>query len=345
MSTTRRPSHYPTNATPANRLFAALLVFAAFAALAGTALAQQRYTVNRPITSLTPPAKEVPQESPTQVPLQIVPVEWETDYSLALNKAKNSTRFLLIYLYADEDIPASDGQAPIPAAAACREFETIVLDDEFVRGGLDRFILLKLPMNATIIDEDDTETSVFALPGFEHMLGHPGLVAVDYAHRDAPYYGQVTGILPFLQGVCPTEQQAGTFLRLPPGTLTQRTLTYAVRIHPHQPLSSEGQALPVVVQVATDHALYQAERGVLGHQNFGRRSSQVIDLIGGGMPSEICAQSLSGLSLFEGAIASMRLWRNSSAHWSIARKSHRYYGFDMALSKNGTWYAVGFFID
>jgi hypothetical protein len=99
------------------------------------------------------------------------------------------------------------------------------------------------------------------------------------------------------------------------------------------------------MQVATDHALYQAERRSLGHQNFGGRSRNVIDVLGGGMPSEICAQSWSNESMFEGAIGCMRAWRNSSAHWSIARKHHRYYGYDMAQSKNGAWYAVGFFID
>jgi hypothetical protein len=206
-------------------------------------------------------------------------------------------------------------------------------------------VLLKLPMNATVTDEEGLEQPIYSLPGFEHMLGHPGLVVIDFARRDTPYYKEVVGILPFLHGDCPTSKQSETFLNLPPGTLTQRTLTYAVRIHPDRPLSSDGEPLPIVVQETTAHASYQAGRGVLGHQNFGARSNRVQEVLGGGSPSEICAQSQSGISLFEGAIACMRSWRYSSAHWSIAWRSHTYYGYDMARGKNGAWYAVGFFMD
>jgi hypothetical protein len=155
----------------------------------------------------------------------------------------------------------------------------------------------------------------------------------------------VVGILPFIRGVCPTAEQTGTFLGLPHGTLPQRTLTYAVRIHPDKPLSADGEPAPIVVQMAMEHALYQAERNVLTHQNFGMRSSQAQEVLGNGMPSEICAQSQTGLGLFEGAIACMRAWRYSSAHWSIAKREQRYYGYDMVRGKNGAWYAVGFFIN
>jgi hypothetical protein len=321
-----------------SRFFRILLAFAAFSTFT---VAQQRYTVSRPIITPPPIARELPEK----VPCHTEPVFWETDYESALKKAESKARYLLIYLYADEDLPEPTGQDPLPIADACREFDTNILDDDFVRGGLDWFVMLKMPIDAKVTDEDGAEVPIFLLPGFEHMLGHPGLVVIDFANRDTPYYGQVTGILPFLQAVCPTEQQTATFLLLPPGTLTQRMLTYAVRIHPNQPLSSEGIADPIMVQLATEHALFQAERGVLGHHNYSKRSSQARDVLGDGMPSEICAQSRSGIGLFEGAIACMRLWRNSSAHWSIARKSHRYYGYDMALGKNGAWYAVGFFMD
>jgi len=340
MRPTIRNQHSPHYTALASRFVPILLVLAAFSAFL---VAQEHYTVNRPITSTTPPIKRELLENYN--PRQIVPIQWETDYDYARKRAESSTRALLIYLYTDEDLPEPTDQVPLPMAAACREFDTVVLDDDFVRGGLAWFVLLKLPIDATVTNEEGTETSILSLPGFEHMVGHPGLVVIDFAHRDTPYYGQVTGVLPFLQAVCPTEQQVVTFLRLPQGTLTQRTLTYAVRIHPDQPLCSEGEAPPIMVQLATEHALSQAERGILGHYNFSQRSSRAKDVLGGGMPSEICAQSRSGIGLYEGAIACMRLWRYSSAHWSIAKKNHRYYGFDMAHGKNGAWYAVGFFID
>jgi hypothetical protein len=353
------------NRTRLGKIGKGLLLLLIVFFFSGIAAAQNRYTVNRPIPQLPAITEEMLQEK------QSNPVEigWQTDYEEAVQTAKTSTRQLLIYFYAERDLPqllettretyvqrgntkirqladvAPADRIPLPIAAACRKFEENNLDDNFVRSGLDKYVLLKLPMDAKIVAEDGTETALFSQPEFEHMAGHSGLVVIDFEHRDAPYYGEVTGILPFWRAVCPTAAETATFLDLPPGTLTQRTLTYAVRIHRDKPLSSEGEALPMTVQTATDHALYQAERNSLGHQNFGARSRKVIDALGGGMPSEICAQSWSEESMFEGAIGCMRAWRNSSGHWSIAKKPHRYYGYDMARSKNGAWYAVGFFID
>jgi len=354
MSNTNQPhsNHFFADAFSATttKLFPVLLFSFAFLAIfASVSLAQGRYTVNRPIST--------PAVSPTTMPIPVkedlstyklqhtVPVRWETHYERAKRTAETSSRNLLIYFYADslEYLPETlDAVSAIPA---CKKFDTVILDDTGVRSKLDQYVLLKLPINAKITDEDGVEQPILSLPGFEHMLHLPGLLVIDFAHREMPYYGEVVGILPFLCGECPTADQTTTFLTLPPGTLTQRTLTYAVRIHPDKPLSSGGEPAPIVVQLATEHALYQAERGVLGHQNFSARSTQAKEVLGDGMPAEICVQTQSGLSLFEGAIACMRAWRNSSAHWSIARRNHSHYGYDMVRSKNGAWYGVGFFLN
>jgi len=315
------------------------------------ATAQTRYTVHRPITvplatAPTTDAASITDDWSDYVPQHTSAILWETDYEYALETARTSSRKLLIYLYADGESDIPEELAALPVVSASRKFDAVVLDDPFVRSGLCWYVLLKLPMDTKIIDKEGTETSIYSLPGFEHMMGHPGLVVLDFESRNKPYYREVVGILPFLRGVSPTTAQTETFLELPPGTLTQRTLIYAVRIHPDRPQSANGEPAPAVMQAATEHALFQAERGILSHHNFGARSYQVKMALGeGGMPSEICAQSQSGIGLFEGAISCMRAWRHSSGHWSIARKYHRYYGYDMVRGKNGAWYAVGFFIN
>ena len=317
------------------------------AALSAATFAQERYTVNRPSSMLPPPLTETETRDapPEYVPKYDTPIPWETEYEYARQRAIHLSQKLLVYLYADgtQEIPESLAAAPLIPAS--RQFDREVLDDDFVRSLLSLYVLVKLPTDAKIIGDDGTEQSIHSLPGFEHMVEHPGLVVLDYSDWNAPYYGEVVGILPFLRGECPTAKQAATFLDLPPGTLTQRTLTYAVRIHPDQPLSASGEAAPIMLQLAAEHALYQAERGILTHQNFGARSARAQEILGSGMPAEICAQSRSGLGLFEGALSCMRAWRYSSAHWSIARRSHTYYGYDMIQGKNGAWYAVGFFIN
>jgi len=317
--------------------------------MAAFAAAQVRYTVNRPITTtttvVTPTTVPVKDDLADYVPYHITPISWETNYEDAVRRAKLSSKFLLLYLCADDNTEIHADVAALPVVSGCRKFDTIVLDDSSVRYGLHQYVLLKLPMDTKIVGEDGTPTTIYTLPGFEHLVGHPGLIVLDFAHWDKPYYEEVVGILPFLRGESPTTGQTKTFLELPPGTLTQRTLTYAVRIHPDRPLSANGEPAPIVMQMAAEHALYQAERGVITHQNFGVRSSRCQEVLGSGTPAEICAQSQPGLGLFEGATACMRAWRNSSAHWSIAKRSQRYYGYDMARGKNGAWYAVGFFIN
>jgi len=338
----QRLMHRATGTT--SRLFLALLLFASISAFAA---AQNRYTVNRPITTPIPAPIPVPRQDDVvdYVPNHLTPIAWETDYEYAVKRAQLSSQCLLIYLCADENTEIHADVAALPIVSGCRKFNTVVLDDSCVRAGLCRYVLLKLPMDTKIIGENGTATTIYALPGFEHMVGHPGLIVLEFDCRDESYYGEVVGILPFLRGESPTAGQTETFLELPPGTLTQRTLTYAVRIHPDRPLSADGEPASIVMQMASEHALYQAERGVINHQNFGVRSSRCQAVLGSGTPAEICAQSQPGLGLFEGAIACMRAWRNSPGHWSIAKRNQRYYGYDMARGKNGAWYAVGFFIN
>jgi len=324
------------------KLSLALLFFVSISVLAN---AQFRYTVNRPIAV---PITTVPiiDDWSDYTPQHTTAILWETDYERALETARLSSRRLLIYLYADSESTIPEELATLPIVSASRKFDTVILDDSSVRSGLDRYVLLKLPMDTKVTGEDGTKKPIYSLPGFEHMIGHPGLVVIDFKHRDKPYYGEVVGILPFLRGVPPTAAQTETFLELPPGTLTQRTLIYAIRIHPDRPQSANGEPAPAVMQAATEHAVFQAERGVLSHHNFGERSYQVrVSLGEAGMPAEICAQSQSGIGLFEGAIACVRAWRHSSGHWSIATRYHRYFGYDMARGKNGAWYAVGFFVN
>jgi hypothetical protein len=334
----RRVSRGTTGTEALIRFFLVLLVLTSLSTISPA----QRYTVNRPVTS--PPTQQR-ETKPEYIPQHTTPLHWETDYEKAVTKAKQSSQCLLIYLSADSIADVPGKLADVPVIPGCREFSTVILDDDSVREGHSKYVALKLPMNATVTDEEGTEQSIHSLPGFEHMLGLPGLVVIDFAQHDKPYYGEVVGILPFLRGVCPTAKQVTTFLNLPPGTLTQRTLTYAVRIHPDRPLSGDGEPLDIVMQETAAHAQYQAERNVLTHQNFSARSSRVKAVLGSGSPSEICAQCRSGESLFEAALSAMRMWRNSGGHWSIAKRSQTYYGYDMARSKNGTWYAVGFFIN
>ncbi|MDR3182172.1 MAG: hypothetical protein LBT89_04490 [Planctomycetaceae bacterium] len=309
-----------------NFIFFAVLIFISSATAASAA---QRYVVRRPVTP--PPPANAPETVPEETSDSQGTIHWETDYTAALRSAKESRRNLLVYF--DAESAASEH------AAACSTFNQTVLQNWNVQSELARYVLLKLPMaeleaNPAVQEYYSTE-----------MANHPGLVLSEFENPDAPYYGQTVAILPFWQSVAPTVPEMLKFLTLPAGTLTQRTMIYAVRIHQHQPLGADGIPDPIAVSAATEQAEYQADKGVMGHQNYGGRSSRALEALGGGSPSEICAQSYSSKSLFEGAIGCMRAWRNSSAHWNLVRRQHTYFGFDIRRGKGDAWYATGFFVD
>ncbi|MDR2115839.1 MAG: hypothetical protein LBP87_05600 [Planctomycetaceae bacterium] len=298
---------------------------------------------------------------------------WETDFAVASQKAKEQSKNLLIYFYAEKDsllIPNSTEerfvkvgkdeirqvvyvlpqlQKPLPITAACREFEDRIFNKSSSRSEVfdlfNNYILLKLPIDAVQESGVEGQTPILDLPQFREMAHLPGLAMIDYEHKEALYYENIVGILPFLRAKPPTLEQVQTFLTLPPGTLTQRTLIYALRTHPERPLSTMGIFHPSITKEATDHSTYQAKTRVLGHQNFGTRSSRISEKLEQGSVSEICAQSWTDEGLFEAAIGCVRAWRNSSGHWSAARKKHTYYGYDMVLGSDNIWYATGIFVD
>lgn len=292
---------------------------------------------------------------------------WETDFDTARRKAEETSRNLLIYFAAENDSPQllNDSEEsfvrvgksevrqisytlpsmrnPLPIARACREFEQRSFGDLDVLELLDQYVLLKLPVDATV-RRDGGETPVLKLPMFQEMLDLPGLAVVDFQHKDAPYHGELVGILPFLRAQIPTTAQVMTFLTLPAGTLTQRTLIYAVRIHQERPLSAMGVPELVLLQEARDHSAYQAKVRVLGHQNFGSRTNRIASALNCIGASEVCAQSWSGEGLFEAAIGCVRAWRGSPGHWKGVRAANRHYGYDMVRGGNGVWYATGLFV-
>ncbi len=295
-------------------------------------------------------------------------LHWNTDYDQAVQSAKESSKNLLIYFFAEVDTPKLLNESeerfvkvngkeirqvsynnlpstrkPLSIASACREFEDSSLSDAEVVEKLDGFVLLKLPIDA-MITVDGQEKNLLQEPKFVEMQNLPGLAILDFEHADEPFFGDVVSTIPFLRAKPITKEQTLTLLGLPKGTLTQRTLIYAVRIHPERPLSTTGKIHPSIVRETTQHSAYQAKTGVLGHQNFDGRANRIGRELGLGGASEVCAQSWENEGLLEGAIGCVQAWRSSSGHWKAVRANHEYYGYDMVRGRNNVWYATGLFV-
>jgi hypothetical protein len=256
-------------------------------------------------------------------------IRWQNNYADATELAERGKKMLLIYF-----CDAAPG-------SPCDRFKKETLDAPEVRRKLKDYVCVRLPLSAKI-KVQGKPVVLLEHDAFREMLGKPGIAIVDYRNQNARLLGQVVSQFPITETLWYTPEQMAVILTLPPGTLTQRTLIYAVRIHPDHPASTDGELNPVLVEEAEEHAQYQADVRVQGHQFWDSRFRRILSrLPGGGAPREVCAESWGHENLVEAAIECVRCWRLSSGHWSAVRSQSRFFGYDMKRGDNGKWYATG----
>jgi hypothetical protein len=264
----------------------------------------------------------------TKRPAAAVP--WLDDYSFAMRAAEKQAKMLLIYF----------GKGPNPA---CDPFMTWALGDPAICERLKEYVCLRLPANARV----ETAAGDLALveqPAFAEMLGRPGIAIIDFAHPGAKYFGQVVSAFPITNRLQYAPEQIDAILTLPPGTLTQRTLIYAVRTHPDKPASTRGAIDAHLLDEAESHSRHQASIRLQGHHQWDQRFQRINARLPAGLTAtEVCAESWPGQRLVESAIECVRCWRLSEGHWHAVRSFHHLYGYDMRRGANGVWYATGIF--
>src|SRR5262245_17858666 len=214
-------------------------------------------------------------------------IQWQTDYHAGLDSAEARGRLALIWFFD-------------PAATEQNErFDNDVLDDPRVIPLLDEhFVAIKLPMNSTVSPGDE-QVKLLDHPSFAEMRNSPGLAIIDLCEPEGPLFRQVVSAYPFSRGPISAEKLA-VMLALPRGTITQRTLIYAVRTHPESPASTTGHFSYVLTRETENHAWHQAHITLQGHHNWNSRFHGInAQLPGGLVAREVCAESWPGQNLLE----------------------------------------------
>jgi hypothetical protein len=256
---------------------------------------------------------------------------WHLDYGRAWEQARSEGRMLLIFFHAPE---GDRGRTA---------FERVSLTDPVVRERLKPYVLAKLPLDAQTIT-GGRSVELLKHPAFAEMLGRQGLIMVDLANRDADYFGQVVFAYPFRPGTYLPPPRLQIILDLPAGSLTQRTMVFAVRAHPDKPASTTGSLSPVLIREAQRHSQYQAAIELQGHHDWDARFQRINSgLPGGLLAQEVVAESWPGQTLVEAAEDCVHCWRQSPGHWEAVRGRHRLFAYDMKRGRNGVWYATGLF--
>jgi len=259
------------------------------------------------------------------------PLAWHDNYRDAVIEARRENKMLLILFCAKGDASRCD--------CLCDD----VLGNPEVHAKLKDFVRLRVPLDATI-RQQGKDVTLIEQSAFAEMLGRQGIAIIDFAHKDAEYYETIVSCFPILNGEPYSVEKTLVILGLPPGTLTQRTLIYAVRIHSERPASTDGRFHPALAEEAESHSCHQAQIRLQGPHNWEERFHRINRRLRHRMTaSEGCAESWPGEGLLQGAIECVRCWRLSSGHWSAVRGRHRCYGYDMKRGGNGIWYATGIF--
>ncbi len=185
---------------------------------------------------------------------------------------------------------------------------------------------------------------------FAELRGGGGVAVIDLEHPNTAYYARVVNVLPMTPGKYYRFQayHVPVLFGLPEGTLTQRTMVFAVRIHPERPASTSTVAEPVLEDEAASHSNYQARICVQGHHQWDSRFHRIIARLSGrgyqySAPREVVAESWPGQNLIDSCIDCVASWRQSPGHWDAVRSVHTSYAYDIQQGRNGIWYATGIF--
>jgi hypothetical protein len=175
------------------------------------------------------------------------------------------------------------------------------------------------------------------------MHHSPGIAVLDMTDEASPHFRQVVSVYPFSRGPI-TAKELAVLLDLPKGTLTQRTLTFAVQTHPERPASAASDFSELLARETENHAFHQAQIRLQGHHQWASRFQSInAQLPPGLVAQEVCAESWPGQGLVEAAEECVDSWRHSSAHWDAVSRRHVLFGYDMKRGANGVWYAAGIF--
>jgi hypothetical protein len=257
---------------------------------------------------------------------------WHTNYIDAYQAAKSKKRMLLIVF---EDDRSRD---------TVRELKRWIANDASLESELAEYVLASLPTDAQVTTAGRT-IRLLDHAAFEYLHGGAGLAMLDLRNPAVSYYGRVVTALPFADGKYYRWQNShlNVTLGLPPGSLSQRTMVWAVRIHPESPASTSGELEPTLARAAADHSEYQARIGVQGHQEFSARYARIRSETGAGAASEVVAESWPNEKLIDACLDCVLSWRQSPGHWGAVRRRHRLFGYDIRRGRNGIWYGTGIF--
>lgn len=256
-------------------------------------------------------------------------LDWNTDYSAAYQQARQEHKQLLIF-FRDSN-----------AKHVADSYEKNVLASDSLWVPLSGYVRAVVPLDIQAPTKSAGESSSRLVddPAFEQLQRRQGIVTIDLSDRKSSPYGLVTAAHPFASGLHYSVSSTSVVLGLPRGTLTQRALIYALRMHPQGPQLANLGMSAYLCEQARQHSSVMAQVEQVGHHNWGNRFQTISGAVGHGV-NEVAASGNGG-TIIDAAISCVAAWRSSPGHWSIITSNPLIYGYDLARGNSGQWYATG----
>lgn len=277
----------------------------------------------------SPDSAAVPLEIPAEM-RTIGKLDWHVDYAAAYREAQTERKMLFIF-FRDEAHPR-----------IADFYEHDVLANHELVEPLKAVVRVVVPLTAVRPSRDPEipDRTLLSHDSFKYLYGRQGIAMIDLSHPDSDLHGQVVSAHPFTAGLFYTVRGTKIVLRLPRGSVTQRALIYAIRLHPAAPVSTtDGKCHNYLCKAARDSSQLMANYGSVGHHDWGTRQGDIAAQTGR-MAMEVAAMS-GNQSLIGAAIELVDQWYGSPSHWGILSTPAVFFGYDLVRDASGNWWGTG----
>ena len=158
---------------------------------------------------------------------------------------------------------------------------------------LDGYILCRVPVDYEIT-VDGKRTRLIDAPAFDCLQKQSGIVVVDL--QEKTHFGETVSVLPQRYSAA---GYVDALFDLPVGSITQRTLTWAFRVHQERPACTQGIADPTLMDHADRQSTVQAQSNSMFHSSSFPGSFEIVAQSGSG-----------GGNLADVAIDLVNIWRS-----------------------------------
>lgn len=270
---------------------------------------------------------ESPEGEP-QPPTTVGALTWHQDYQTAYQQAIQQRQRLLV-VFRDTIDPDSINS---PSTGLAGPELTPLLTD---------FVRLAMPANTTIPGQEGG-TLLLEHRAFRHLNVQPGIVIVDLTDPESAWYGRVVSALPQPPGGRYTAELVQPFLDLPPGTVTHRSLLFAMRNANPQSQFAAIVGLDTLNRLADRNCRFMAQYGQTGAFDAAHRQSVIETEFGpDAQVRELTFATDDNRTIQDAAILAVESWIADRDNFRMLNGAVDAYGLEMFQTPDsGRWFVT-----